>query len=143
QHNANLIKQRFLRRTPIRLVVQDIRQFPLPGGNLVLFLYNPFDEQVVAKVVEAVNTALTIAQRTVYVVYYNPVAGHCFDASPLLRRYLAATLPYATGELGYGPDTEDPIVVWQGGTRVGLNDSLANARIQITEPRYRVRLVPA
>ena len=142
RHNADVMMQRFSRRTPIRIVVGDVKQFPLPAGNLVLFLYNPFDEQVVAKVAEAVNTALTTAQRTVYVVYYNPVAGHCFDASPLLRRRYAATLPYAASELGYGPDTEDPIVVWQGGTVVGLNDRRANARIQIIEPRHRVRLLP-
>ena len=114
-----------------------------PGGNLVLFLYNPFDEEVMAKVAENVNAALANAQRTIYVVYYNPVAGHCFDASPVLRRRFAGTLPYAADELGYGPDTDDPVVVWQGGTG-GLApiDTRANARIEITKPRVRVRLVP-
>ena len=115
-------------------MVADVRRFPLPGGDLVLFLYNPFDEKVIAKVVEAVHDALGTAQRTVYVVYYNPVAGHCFDASPLLRRRFAGTLPYAADELGYGPDTDDPIVVWQGGTALAPIDTRANARIEITNP---------
>lgn len=142
RHNADLIAQRFPERTPIRVVVADARRFPLPGGNLLLFLYNPFDEKVIAEVVQAVHDALGAAQCTVYVVYYNPVAGHCFDASPRLRRRFAGTLPYAAGELGYGPDTEDPIVVWQGGTALGPSDARANARIEIVDPRHRVRLVP-
>ena len=142
RRNAELIKQRFLRCSPIRVVVGDARQFPLPSGNLVLFLYNPFDEEVMAKVVENLNAALANAQRTVYVVYYNPVAGHCFDSSPLLRRRFAGTLPYADDELGYGPDTEDPVVVWQDAAGFAPTDTRANARIEITKPRVRVRLVP-
>ena len=95
-----------------------------------------------AEVAGLVNAALRNALRTIYVVYYNPVAGHCFDASPLLRRHFAGTLPYAANELGYGPDTEDPIVVWQGGTALAPSDPRADARIEIVDPRHRVRLSP-
>jgi len=84
------------------------------------------------------NAALTVADRTVHVIYYNPVVGHRFDASPLLRRHFAATLTYAAEEIGYGPDTEDPIVIWQGGIALGPIDACANARIEITDPRNRV-----
>ena len=124
------------------MVVEDARAIPIPNGNLVLFLYNPFDEEVIAKVAENVNAALANSERTVYVVYYNPVAGHCFDALPLLRRRFAGTLPYAADELGYGPDTEDPVIVWQGGAAPAPVDPRANARIEIVKPRVRVRLVP-
>jgi SAM-dependent methyltransferase len=142
RQNADLVRQRCSRRSPIRVVVADAAQFPLPEGNLVLFLYNPFGEEVIAKIAEAVSAALTDARRVVYVVYYNPVAGHCFDAVPLLRRHFAGTLPYAADELGYGPDTEDPVVVWQGGAAPAPIDTRAHARIEIIEPRHRVRLVP-
>ena len=106
-------------------------------------MYNPFGDDAVAKVAEAVDAAIASdPNRTVYVVYYNPVAGHRFDASPLLRRYLAATLPYGTDELGYGPDTEDPIVIWQGGTACAPTQFGANSRIEIVDPLYRVKLIP-
>jgi hypothetical protein len=106
-------------------------------------LYNPFGDEAIVKVVEAVHAALTDAQRTIYVVYYNPVAGHRLDASPQLRRHFAATLSYAADELGYGPDTEDPVVVWQGGVALAPIDSRANARIEIVDARYRVKLAPS
>ena len=102
----------------------------------MIFLYNPFGDNAIAEVAEAVNAAIADhPDRVVYVVYYNPVAGHRFDAAPLLRRYLAATLPYATDELGYGPDSEDPVVIWQGGAiALAPIDTRANARIEIVDP---------
>ncbi len=143
QGNADLIAQRFSRRTQVRVVVGDAGRFALPAGNLVLFLYNPFGDEAVSRVAEAVSAAVVQERRTVYVVYYNPVFGHRFDASPQLHRYFAATLPYAEDELGYGPDTEDPVVVWQGGIALAPKDAGADADIKVVDPQYRVRLVQA
>jgi SAM-dependent methyltransferase len=142
RHNADLIARRYPQRTPIRIVPGDATRFPLPPGNLVLFLYHPFGDAAIAKLAEAVNAALESAQRTVYVIYYNPIFGHRFDASPRLQRHLAATLPYAADELGYGPDADDPIVVWQGGITLAPADSRANARIEIVDDLSRVKLAP-
>jgi SAM-dependent methyltransferase len=143
KHNAELIAQRFPQRTPIRIVRADATRFQFPAGNLVIFMYNPFGDSAIADVAEAVNAAIVDdPDRIVYVVYYNPVAGHRFDAAPLLRRYLAATFPYGTDELGYGPDSDDPVVIWQGGNALAPIDARANARIEIVDPLYRVKLVP-
>lgn len=141
KQNADLIARRFPQRTPIRVVIGDASRFPLPAGDLVLFLYNPFGSELIARVAQAVDVALSTAGRTVFVVYYNPVAGHCFDASTLLRRYFAGTLAYAADELGYGPDSEDPVVIWHGGLGAGPTDARANARIEIIDARDRVKLV--
>lgn len=141
RQNAALIADRFPKRTAIRVVTGDAGKFPLPAGNVVLFLYNPFGDDVMERVAQATGAALTAERRTIYVVYYNPVAGHCFDALPQLRRHFAATVPYAADELGYGPDTEDPIVVWQSGLTTPPIGPHAIARIEIVDPRYRVKLV--
>ena len=141
RHNADLIARRFPQRTPIKIVLGDAAQFQPPAGNLVLFLYNPFDDETIGNVVDAVIAALRNALRTIYVVYYNPVVGHRLDASTLLRRHFAATLPYATDELGYGPDAEDPIVIWEGGIARNPIGSEANARIEVVDPQRRVKLI--
>jgi len=143
QRNADAIAERFPQRTPIRVAVGDARRFALPAGNMVLFLYNPFGDEAVSRIAEAVDTAVAQQRRTIYVVYYNPVFGHRFDASSQLHRHFAATLAYAAEELGYGPDAEDPVVVWQAGLALAPKNHAADARIEIVDPKYRVRLVPA
>ena len=137
--NAALIGARYPNRTPIRVEVGDATAFPLPAGNLVLFLYHPFGTELVLKVVRAVEAALASEERAIYVVLYNPVNGACFDASPQLTRRLASMLPYDREELGYGPDTADAVVVWQGGNAPPPT-ARADAKIVVTLPDTRAEL---
>jgi SAM-dependent methyltransferase len=127
--NAAIFHQRFPART-----------FPYPGGNLVVFLYNPFGEEVIAKVVAGIEAALAAEKRSLFVVYYNPVHGACFDTSRALTRYFAATLPYAAEERGFGPDHEDTVVIWQTGGALPPHPG-ADARIVITNPGTRADLL--
>lgn len=116
RRNAAIMARRYPQRTAVRIEVADASAFALPSGNLVLFMYHPFGSDLVAKVVSQVEAALAREERSIYIVYYNPVGGRCFDASPLLRRRFAGMLAYAEEERGYGLDlTEDPVVIWQGG----------------------------
>ena len=112
--NAALIAGRFPQRTAISVAVADASTLPLPSGNLLLFLYHPFGPELVARVGASVAAALAAEHRRIYVVYVNPVASHCFDASPMLYRRYARELPYAAEELGYGPDETGTVVIWQG-----------------------------
>ena len=112
--NAALIARRFPQRTAISVAVADASTFPLPSGNLLLFLYHPFGPELVARVVTSVEAALAGEHRSIHIVYCNPVAGHCLDASPMLARRYARELSYAAEELGYGPDETDTVVIWQG-----------------------------
>jgi SAM-dependent methyltransferase len=139
KRNAAIISRRFPRRTPVGIAVGDASNYPLPSGNLVIFLYNPFRAELIANVVAGVEAALAAESRSIYVIYYNPIAGHCFDASPHLCRRFAKMLPYAERELGYGPDQEDPVVIWQGGTAPRPTDVNANAKILVTnESRVQI-----
>jgi SAM-dependent methyltransferase len=142
RRNAAVMARRFPRRTAVRVAVGDASVFPLPPGDLVLFLYHPFGPEVVASVVARVEAAIAAAPwRNIYVVYYNPVAGHCFDASRLLRRRFAGTLPYGPDELGFGPDQADPVVVWHGGAASTPPPAAsANARILVTPGGLRATL---
>ncbi len=73
-------------------------------------------------------------------VYYNPVFGARFDASPKLSRYFAATIPYADEERGYGPDDADPVVIWQGGGDLPPRPG-ADAKIDVTKSSMRTELL--
>jgi SAM-dependent methyltransferase len=139
--NAAILQQRFPARVPVRIVTADASTFPFPAGNLVVFLYNPFGEEVIAKVIAGIEAALVSKNRALFVVYYNPVYGHCFDASPALTRYFAASLPYAEDERGFGPDSEDTVVIWQAGRNVAPHPS-ADTPIVITKASMRAELSP-
>jgi SAM-dependent methyltransferase len=137
--NAAVLRQKFPKRVPIRVDVGDASVYPFPVGNFVVFLYNPFGEEVVAKVVAAIEAALGGERRSIFVVYYNPVFGAVFDASRSLARYFAGRLPHAKEERGYTPDADDSVVIWQGGETVPARAG-ADARIQIVTPGMRAEV---
>jgi SAM-dependent methyltransferase len=141
ERNAAIMAQRFPDRTPIRIEVGDASNLQLPSGNAVLFLYNPFGAELVAKVVQRIEAALRRESRSLYIVYYNPIAAHCFDASPLLTRRFARQIPCAAEEIGYGPDESDPVIIWQGGT-APLPLEAANISIVRLTSASRVILEP-
>ena len=82
--NAVIMQLRHPDRVPVQVVIGDASTWPLPAGDVVLLLYNPFGEALIRKVVEGVEDALAAQQRSLFVVYYNPVYGECFDTSPKL-----------------------------------------------------------
>ncbi len=140
RRNASIVAQRHPQRTAVRVAVADASEFPFPAGDLVLFLYHPFGAELVAKVVAQLEATLTAGRSSIYVVYYNPVAGHCFDASPHLHRRFAGTLPYAAEERGYGPDEADAVVIWEGGI-AATSPTIAGADARITVAEGGVRVV--
>jgi hypothetical protein len=85
---------------------------------LVIFLYNSFGPELTGRVVATIEQALATQPRSIFLVACNPVHGDCMDASPCLKRYFAAMLPYAAEERGFGPDCTEAVVIWQGGTSV-------------------------
>jgi SAM-dependent methyltransferase len=97
----------------IRIVAGDVLSEPWLDGDLVLFLYNPFGRDLIQAVVDRIATFIASRRGSCYVVYYNPVWFDVMDACPRLERRWAASLPYAASEIGFGPDEDDTVVVWQ------------------------------
>jgi SAM-dependent methyltransferase len=138
--NLAVVAKRYPERTSLRVEIADAATFPIPSGKVVIFLYNPFDEAVMLKVIAAIEAALAAGNSLIYVVYYNPVFGACFDRSTMLTRYFAGTIPYSDEERGYGPDTADSVVIWHGGTpRPPLRG--ADAKIKVVKAGLRAEVV--
>jgi SAM-dependent methyltransferase len=137
--NAAILRRKFPERVPIRIDLDDASVYPFPAGNLVVFLYNPFGEEVIAKVLVAIESALAAERRSIFVVYYNPAFGAVFDASRSLTRYFAARLPFAQEECGYSPDADDSVVIWQGCGTVPARAG-ADAQIRIVTPGMRAEV---
>lgn len=111
--NATRVARAHPQRTAIRVATGDASDFPLPDGDLVIFLYNPFGPELVARVAAQVEAALRVGGRRIFVVYCTPVAPECFDAVPGLKRRYAGDLPFAPEEIGFGPGEADAVVIWE------------------------------
>lgn len=111
--NAAAIAARFPDRTPIEIQVADATTVSPPADRVVYFLYNSFGRELVKALVENIEKRLQGQLEHAFFVFYNPVHGEVLDQSPHFARWSALSLPYADDELGYGPDLDDRIVVWQ------------------------------
>jgi SAM-dependent methyltransferase len=112
--NVQIIENRFPGRS--RIVVQECNAgtFQFPPGNIVLYIYNPFGEEVLLKVVAALEKAIAAERRDIFVIYMYPELMECLDASPVLCRYFETTAVFAPEEVGYGHVSEGRFVIWRG-----------------------------
>lgn len=69
----------------IESIVGDAAAFELPDTPLVVYLYNPFDEPILARVRQKLEDSLARRPRPAVVVYYYPKLRHVLEASPALR----------------------------------------------------------
>ena len=67
--------------TNLSVVTADVTGYALPNGPLVVFMYHPFDETIMARVEQRVSEAARDASRRVVVVYFKPVHREVWDRS--------------------------------------------------------------
>ena len=135
--NADEIHRRFPGRPPVTLV-QGLAHHLIPENDRVVFFqYNAFMQEGIREFLQRLEDKLANPASDVFVVYYNPVCGKLFDDSPKLSRWYASSLPYHRSELGFGPDTEDSVVIWQSVSNRRPARPGANRRIIVVDPRYR------
>jgi SAM-dependent methyltransferase len=70
----------------VEIVCTDAGDYELPPEPTVLFLYNPFDEHVMARVCATIDRSLAQQPRSLFVVYLNPLQARALDAARHIRR---------------------------------------------------------
>ncbi len=73
------------RCTRLDVVTDDAGRFALPDGPLVIYLYNAFDDVVLARVAANLAASLARTPRDVLLIYVNPEHRTVLDRSPCLR----------------------------------------------------------
>ena len=61
----------------------DAAEYDFPSGGIVVFLFNPFYEEVMQKVIANLKRSLP---KKVYVIYVNPTCAELFDSCDFLAR---------------------------------------------------------
>ncbi|MGA8214719.1 MAG: class I SAM-dependent methyltransferase [Candidatus Sulfotelmatobacter sp.] len=59
----------------------DATEFPLPAEPMVLYLFNPFPESGLKRMMANLERSLQAHPRAVYVLYHNPLLEHVLSAS--------------------------------------------------------------
>lgn len=112
--NADTIARQFPERPKVTIAEANVVDFPLPAPRLVLFNYHAFGAELIAKILAKCEAALASGElQHMFFVYYNPVHAEAFDASPALARFYVEQIPYDQSEIGFGPDQNDIVAIWQ------------------------------
>jgi SAM-dependent methyltransferase len=72
----------------------DAAEFAFPGEPTVLFLFNPFPERGLRRVIASLERSLREHPRRVYALYHNPLLEHVLSASIALKK-IGGTHQYA------------------------------------------------
>jgi SAM-dependent methyltransferase len=72
----------------------DATEFSFPDAPTVLYLFNPFSEGGLRRMIANLEQSLRLHPRTVYVLYHNPLLEHALGESARLRK-LYSTHQYA------------------------------------------------
>jgi SAM-dependent methyltransferase len=98
QENLKQYKNEAQKCFALESICCDATDFPFPGSFndelLVLFLFNPFGESGMRRVIANLEQSLRTCPRAVYVLYHNPLLEHVLSESAGLRK-LAGTLQYS------------------------------------------------
>jgi SAM-dependent methyltransferase len=141
RRNAAVFARGHPERTRVDIVIGDALALELPEENLVVFLYNPFDRPLITRLLHNIESSLRASPREFYIVYYNPTWADVFDASSAVERRYAAQLPYDAGEIGYGPDESDAVVIWQNrGNRRPRPPGDPGVPVSIVSPGVRAEI---
>jgi SAM-dependent methyltransferase len=130
--NAASVAARHPDRTPIEIQIGDATAVSPLADRVIYFLYNPFGGKLLKALVENIERQLQSHLEHAFVVFYNPVHGEVLDQSRHFVRWAAHTIRYADDELGYGPDLDDPVVVWQSSPERYPPQSNAERRIFVS-----------
>lgn len=112
--NANIVARAHPERTPMRAFAADALELKFTHRKLVIFLFNPFGTSVMSMLLNSLERALAEGSiETLRVIYIYPVCADVFDASPALTRDWSGSVSYEPGEIGYGTEDSQDVVIWK------------------------------
>ena len=111
--NMAIVARRFPERTRARVVCCDAASLTLPDGPLAVFLFHPFGETTMQRVIARLEERLARSAYALTIAYYNPVCGALFDASSAFVRAHALSIPYDDDEPATAEHDSSAVVIWE------------------------------
>jgi hypothetical protein len=70
----------------VESICADATEFPFPAEPTVLYLFNPFPESGLRRIIANLEQSLHAHPRGVYVLYHNPLLEHVLSESAALEK---------------------------------------------------------
>lgn len=90
QRNLETYRKESQKCFDLQSICADATSFPLPGDPLVIYLFNPFPETGLRRVLANIERTLRSHARPLYVIYYNPLLEHVLSESGSLKTIAGA-----------------------------------------------------
>jgi SAM-dependent methyltransferase len=140
-HNAEIIRGKHPERTRIEVAQGDATATAFPEGDLVIFLYHPFGPELFAQMLARLVDVASANNRSIFLIYENPVHGDLVDADQRFTRWYAANVPCTASESGFAPDDSESVVIWHiGKTTPGFVPEGAARPIVVVKPGARAEV---
>jgi SAM-dependent methyltransferase len=94
QQNVAQYKSAAQKCFTLESIREDAAQFNFPAGPLLIYLFNPFPESVLRRVLANLQRALDGSPRAVYMIYYNPQHADVLAQAGYLQK-IAGTPQYS------------------------------------------------
>jgi hypothetical protein len=83
--NIEIYKEESQRCHDIKSICEDASKFVIPNENIVFYMFNPFDHEVMRPVVAQIEESLKKSPRQIYVLYLKARCRDLFETSPFFR----------------------------------------------------------
>jgi len=94
QENLGKYRSESQKSFALESICADATEFPLPAEPMVLYLFNPFPESGLKRMMANLEGSLQAHPRAVYVLYHNPLLEHVLSASAALGK-IGGTYQYS------------------------------------------------
>lgn len=91
RQNCRTFRSRTQACTAIEIVCGDAAEFRFPLEPLVVYVFNSFDDVVLARVLANLTRSLKERPREMYLIYHNPRHRQVVEASSAFERFLSGT----------------------------------------------------
>ncbi len=99
--------------TGIEVVQKNAADYAMPGGNLLVFLYNPFGAEVMASFRRTLEAARRTERRDIVIAYVQPTHGDILDGMDGFCCTVAEWVPVAEQELPFSRYERYRVAVWR------------------------------
>jgi len=83
---------------PTRAVCRDILEFEFPDTPCLFYLYNPFAEPILRRLIEHIERSFSANPRPLDILYSHPVSPHLFENHPSYVKLWSAQVPISPEE---------------------------------------------